>query len=207
MNKQDKLTLYTCGIADLKSVDRLLDVMNKNNIKTLVDVRSIPYSKHFVEFNRESLDNKINKKGYRYIYMGDKLGGRIVKEIALKGMDKVEDLLEKSDTFREGMRELYKICKNEGSCLIMCVEKKPEECHRFLAIGYLFTTKGIKVIDIVKGGKLDGEKYKRFEGKDKTIIKLLKSLYDKYEEEDKGVDEQQGVFFGSKDENIYHRFF
>lgn len=151
-----------------------------------MDVRSTPYSEHFKEFNREELESKIRG----YIYMGDKLGGKIVKEAALKGISKIEDLLDQSPVFKEGMRELYKICKDSEKCLIMRAEKDPLNCHRFLAIGYLF----IKRAKDVVGNRLKGKKdYKYLT--EKSLIKGLKELYEEDEEKvSAAINKQRKLF-------------
>lgn len=160
--------LYTVGYSSFSDIGEFVDVLKREKISLLVDVRSFPFSKNFSSFNRESIKNLLKKEGIGYVYLGNFLGGEIVRQEVLKGLKRVEDLLN-NPKFRQGMRELF-IHTREGRTAIMCSEKYPYECHRFLSIGYLFKLKAnYEILNIV------GEKVYTFEeavGQKKREMKL-----------------------------------
>jgi len=193
--------LYTCGYTSFKGVDELLEVMERNKVKLLVDVRSSPYSKHFESYNREKLKEYLEDHGKAYEYMGDRLGGRRVKGMVLQGIKNVEDLLS-DGAFKEGMRELYILCKEHKRCLIMCAEKEPERCHRFLAIGYLFMkrAKDVQVFNLIGRSLESGhDTFKRLKGhspelRERFILHLLGEVYEEEEIKDKSQPVQKSLF-------------
>ena len=102
----------------------------------LVDVRSVPYSKHAQRFNRESLRTNCLTRGIMYKYMGDSLGGRPA-DPSLYGEDGLLDyeLLASSPKFLEGVTELVGLCTNSsGNVYTMCAETAHMQCHRTLVI-------------------------------------------------------------------------
>jgi uncharacterized protein (DUF488 family) len=69
------LVIYTIGHSD-HSTGALLDLLRRNGITLVVDVRSQPYSRWTPHFNRETLAHDLKKAGFAYRFMGDALGGR-----------------------------------------------------------------------------------------------------------------------------------
>ncbi|NJD64686.1 MAG: DUF488 domain-containing protein [Chloroflexi bacterium] len=66
--------LYTVGHSN-HTADDLLDLLRRNGISVVVDVRSSPFSRYCPQFNREQLARHCAGK-LRYVWMGDSLGGR-----------------------------------------------------------------------------------------------------------------------------------
>ncbi len=162
-----KKTLYTVGYSSFRDIREFLDVLKREKISLLVDVRSSPFSKNFSSFNKGNIENFLKKEGIAYIYLGNYVGGKIVRQEVLKGLKRVEDLL-KNNKFRQGMRELF-IRTHKGRTAIMCSEKYPHDCHRFLSIGYLFKLRAnYEILNIV------GEEIYTFEETIKQKKKELK---------------------------------
>ena len=53
-----------------------LELIKKQNISVVVDVRSSPYSGMNPDFNKETLVGLLKKEGIQYVYLGNELGGR-----------------------------------------------------------------------------------------------------------------------------------
>ena len=68
-----KVYLIGHGNAD---ADVFLDELTRNNIKTLIDVRSIPFSEYASHFNQEPLKLLLSENGIKYKHLGKELGGR-----------------------------------------------------------------------------------------------------------------------------------
>ena len=67
--------ILTVGYAN-RSIDELIELMKRESVQFLIDVRSSPSSKFKPEFSRETLDGMLRRAQIRYVFMGDMLGGR-----------------------------------------------------------------------------------------------------------------------------------
>ncbi|HAJ38661.1 MAG TPA: hypothetical protein DCL15_23590, partial [Chloroflexi bacterium] len=75
MTTESAPPIYTIGYGD-RDLDRFIAVLEANAIAYLLDVRSAPYSRFKPEFSKEALAKALAEHGIRYVYLGDKLGGR-----------------------------------------------------------------------------------------------------------------------------------
>ncbi|MFQ6084177.1 MAG: DUF488 family protein [Candidatus Aminicenantia bacterium] len=103
-----------------RSFDNFLNILRKNNIELLVDVRRFPGSKKFPHFNRDFLQSELPKHGIEYTWQGEKLGG------FRKGG--YEKWLE-TEEFSKGIAVLEKEASNKRTA-IMCAEGYFKRCHR-----------------------------------------------------------------------------
>ena len=67
--------IFTIGYGN-GSFDELCARLAMHRIEFLIDVRSQPYSRRSPEFSREALDALLERKGFRYVFLGDRVGGR-----------------------------------------------------------------------------------------------------------------------------------
>ena len=74
MNKTGIHTIYTIGHST-RSLAEFLDVLQSFGIKILADIRSLPGSRKFPQFNKENLEISLKEAGIQYIHLAD-LGGR-----------------------------------------------------------------------------------------------------------------------------------
>src|SRR5262249_55566804 len=68
-------TILTIGHSN-HSIEKLVGLLEANNVEVVVDTRSQPYSRYTSQFNREALESAIAAAGMRYLYLGRELGGR-----------------------------------------------------------------------------------------------------------------------------------
>jgi len=68
------MKLFTVGHSS-HSLDSFVRLFQDNGIMTLVDVRTAPYSRHNLQFNRENLEGALSQRNIRYRYAGTYLGG------------------------------------------------------------------------------------------------------------------------------------
>lgn len=146
--------IFTIGYSDL-NFNEFEQILIYNNISIIIDVRSIPYSKKNREFDR---DNLINNKNFDYLFLGDLLGGK--KYSRYKKLD-VNDLV-KEDDFLKGMNILSNFINKylDKNITILCLEKEPIICHRFLIISnYLEYVLKIKVNHLIGNIIYTNEKF------------------------------------------------
>jgi hypothetical protein len=71
----EKIPIYTIGYGN-RSLDSFIATLQQYQIAYLVDVRTAPYSRFKPEYSKEALAAALQAKGIRYLFLGDKLGGR-----------------------------------------------------------------------------------------------------------------------------------
>jgi len=113
-----KPDVFTIGYSGRK-ISSLIRLLKDFNIEVVVDVRRFPTSK-IDDYKRENLERILGEAGFKYVWLGDKLGG-----YRRGGYASFMD----SEEFVEGIERLIEIIKSNVTC-ILCLEKKPKYCHR-----------------------------------------------------------------------------
>jgi uncharacterized protein (DUF488 family) len=144
--------LFTIGHST-DSLDRFLLNLAEFNIKTVVDIRSVPYSRYVSHFNKESLSAFLKKNGVFYIYMGDSLGARY-NDPNLLFEDGIVDFakVKATSNFLSGLYRIESGVAKGYKVAIMCSEKNPLECHRFSLVAAALHERGHKIGHIVNRG-------------------------------------------------------
>ncbi len=127
------MAAFTVGHSVL-SLEDFFNLLRMHKIKTLVDVRSVPFSPRNPQFNRTELDHSLSKAGFNYYFMGDTLGGRPFDE-SLYHDNGVANYLavRESKPFVEAIAKFMTWAREENAAL-MCGEEDPITCHRALMI-------------------------------------------------------------------------
>ncbi|NLO40017.1 MAG: DUF488 domain-containing protein [Ruminiclostridium sp.] len=68
--------VFTIGHSNL-SIEVFINLLRMHNITVVIDVRSVPYSRFYPQFNKERLGNSLKQNHISYIFEGERLGGRI----------------------------------------------------------------------------------------------------------------------------------
>jgi uncharacterized protein (DUF488 family) len=129
-----------------------LEILRAHRVKCVIDIRSIPRSRHNPQFNREALSTKLRAARIGYVYLR-RLGGlRHARRNSLNvgwrnaSFRGFADYMQTSE-FDAGLRRLMKLAGQKRSA-IMCAEAVPWRCHRSL-IADALTVRGIRVDDIM----------------------------------------------------------
>src|SRR5450759_2045404 len=129
-----------------------LALLRAHRIKRVIDVRSVPRSKHNPQFNRETLSKKLRAARIGYVHLR-KLGGlrHARRDSPNMGWRNTSfrgfaDYMQTPD-FEAGLDRLIKLARQKRSA-IMCAEAVPWRCHRSL-IADALTVRGIRVDDIM----------------------------------------------------------
>lgn len=146
-------TIFTIGHSN-HPIDVFLNLLRENRIDVVVDVRSHPFSKYVPHFDAPLLKESIISNGMKYLFMGDKLGGRPKEE---KFYDEngyvIYSLVAETPSFLEGIVRLERGIQ-KYRVAIMCSEENPAHCHRRLLIGRVLISRGIEVYHIRGDGKI-----------------------------------------------------
>ena len=128
-------TLFTIGHSN-RSFEDLIRLLRAHGVEQVIDVRSIPKSRHNPQFERTLLARNLRKRriGYRWL---KKLGGRrhAKKDSANTGWRNAAfrgfaDYMATSP-FADGLDTLEKTA-GQKCVAIMCAEAVPWRCHRSL---------------------------------------------------------------------------
>jgi uncharacterized protein (DUF488 family) len=133
--KSSPPTVLSVGHSN-RTLKAFLRLLRAHSVKRIVDVRSIPRSRHNPQFNRETLPAKLRAAGIGYVYLR-KLGGLrhprpdsqnlAWRNASFRGYADYMNTTE----FEEGLTRLLKLAQ-EKRCALMCAEAVPWRCHRSL---------------------------------------------------------------------------
>ncbi len=132
--------------------EEFIAVLRHYGIVTLVDIRSMPRSRHNPQFNREELEQALPACGLRYVYLAQ-LGGLrhgLGADSPNTGWRNASfrayaDYM-MTDAFRQGLAEALALA-HDGPAALMCAEAVPWRCHRSLVADAL-VARGVVVRDI-----------------------------------------------------------
>lgn len=148
-------TIFTVGHST-REITEFIDLLKLHAITQLVDIRTIPKSRHNPQFGQAELEKSLRDHGIKYVYLKD-LGGlrpdvknSVNDAWRNKSFRNYADYMQ-SDEFKIGIDELITISK-DATTAIMCAEAVPWRCHRSLVSDALLV-RGLPVSEIIsKGG-------------------------------------------------------
>jgi len=121
---------------------------------TIADVRAVPLSRHFPWFSKNNLSARLASVGIGYVAMGDHLGGR--PRDARLYRDGIADYeaMARNPDFRVGLDRVEDAAARSRVCL-MCAERDPLDCHRFLLVARRLAERGLAVGHILHDGTIE----------------------------------------------------
>jgi uncharacterized protein (DUF488 family) len=144
--------IYTVGHGN-RPLDELTGLLRLGGITCIVDVRAHPGSRRHPHFGRAELEHLLPAAGVTYIWEGKALGGRRrarpdSPHVAMRNdsFRAYADHME-SDEFRAGIERLMALAA-QARVAIMCAERLPWQCHRFMISDYL-VAHGVGVLHLI----------------------------------------------------------
>jgi hypothetical protein len=135
-----------------QTLKQFVALLLAHGVKQLIDVRTIPRSRHNPQFNQDRLPRSLQKAGIRYRHMAE-LGGlrharrdstnTAWRNLSFRGF---ADYMQTPD-FGKSLDDLIDLAKSEQTA-IMCAEAVPWRCHRSLIADALLA-RGIEVREII----------------------------------------------------------
>ncbi len=152
--KNKQLSCYTIGHSN-QTIEDFVEKLKQHKINCVVDIRSSPQSKHNPQFNKISLQEEMKKHSIVYIYIGDLLGGRYDNPQLLYPDGKVNyKKVRELDSFKKGINRIINGIEKGYILTLMCSEKDPYNCHRFVLISYQFSKMSVTVKHILEDGEI-----------------------------------------------------
>jgi uncharacterized protein (DUF488 family) len=150
--------IWTIGHST-RTIEEFIGALQANGIKLVSDVRLLPGSRRYPQFNKEALAKSLADHAIGYEHFPE-LGGRrkprrdsrntAWRNDAFRGY---ADHMETAE-FANGIARLQQMADRDGATAIMCAEAVWWRCHRSLIADYL-KAQGVDVIHILDANKID----------------------------------------------------
>ncbi|HSB32423.1 MAG TPA: DUF488 domain-containing protein [Candidatus Sulfobium mesophilum] len=151
---EQKSIVFTIGHST-RPVSEFVEIINAYGIKKVVDIRSIPKSRHNPQFSQDALRESLKAAKIGYLHMKG-LGGlrhalrdspnMAWRNASFRGF---ADYMQ-TEAFEENLEKLIETAEKRA-IVIMCAEAVPWRCHRSL-IGDALLVRGVKVRHIISAG-------------------------------------------------------
>lgn len=146
--KSDQM-LYTIGYEG-KSIEAFINILIKNDIRLLCDVRKNALSRKF-GFSKNNLNHITKNVGIEYLHIPD-LGIESSKRSLLRTIEDYQFLFqeyaENLPKLDHQLKQLYSLISNNDRIAIMCYEKEAAMCHRHIIRDYIVSTYHIRSEDL-----------------------------------------------------------
>jgi uncharacterized protein (DUF488 family) len=135
-----------------RTLEEFIGLLQAHGATRVVDVRTVPRSRHNPQFNKTSLSRALKKVGLGYVHLPGLGGLRHAKRDSLNvGWRNVSfrgyaDYMQTPE-FEQGLEELIRLA-NQDRIALMCAEAVPWRCHRSLIADALLV-RGIRTEDIM----------------------------------------------------------
>jgi hypothetical protein len=151
VGRRDSVTILTIGHST-RPLDEFIELLRLNGVTLLVDVRTVPRSRHNPQFNQESLPESLSAHGIAYQHLPE-LGGlrKTRKDSPNTGWENASfrgyaDYMQTPE-FEAALKHLIDLA-DEQQAVLMCAEAVPWRCHRSL-IADALVVRGITVEHIL----------------------------------------------------------
>jgi uncharacterized protein (DUF488 family) len=155
MKQDSQPTILTVGHST-RPLGEFIDLLKLNAVTSLIDVRTVPRSRHNPQFNRDTFPDALRPSGIGYAHVAG-LGGfrRTHSESLNMGWRNVSfrgfaDYMQTPE-FAENLAGLIERATQER-IVLMCAEAVPWRCHRSLIADALMVH-GIRVEEIINGAR------------------------------------------------------
>jgi uncharacterized protein (DUF488 family) len=133
--KTTRIRILTIGHST-RTLEEFIELLGAYNVTLLVDVRTVPRSRHNPQFNKETLPNSLRLHDIKYLHMPE-IGGlrrpaHDSVNLAWKnsGFRGYADFMQTKE-FTDNLLKIITLAK-ENCLALMCAEVLPWRCHRSL---------------------------------------------------------------------------
>jgi uncharacterized protein (DUF488 family) len=144
--------IYTIGHGN-RTLDEFISLLGRARIGCLVDVRAFPGSRRHPHFGRAELERSLPRAGIGYVWEGADLGGRRrphpgSPHVAIRNASfrAYADHMQ-TEGFAGAAERLLERAAS-ARVAIMCAERLPWQCHRYMIADYL-TARGSEVRHLI----------------------------------------------------------
>jgi uncharacterized protein (DUF488 family) len=147
--RKENQVLFTIGYEG-KSIEAFVNLLIKNDVRLLCDVRKNPLSRKF-GFSKNKLKHIIETVGLSYVHIPD-LGIESNKRTCLETKEDYQRLFKgyKNELANHHVQleSLFSLLQTKKRIALMCYEKDPDMCHRHVIRDYLINTHAAESVDL-----------------------------------------------------------
>lgn len=135
-----------------RPIEIFIDLLKHNEVTHVLDVRTVPRSRHNPQFNRDTLPLTLASHQINYSYLPELGGLRHTRKDSINtgwrnlSFRGYADYMQTS-AFADNVQRVAELARTER-CVLMCAEAVPWRCHRSM-IGDALLVRGIRVEDII----------------------------------------------------------
>ena len=135
-----------------RTLEAFIVLLQAYGATRVVDVRTVPRSRHNPQFNKDSLPSALKKAGLNYVHLPGLGGLRHARRDSVNigwrnaSFRGYADYMQTPE-FEQSLDELIRLA-NQARIVLMCAEAVPWRCHRSL-IGDALLIRGIRTEDIL----------------------------------------------------------
>ena len=147
---RQRLTIFTVGHST-HPIDQFIRLLQSHGVEQVIDIRTIPKSRHNPQFNSEALAAALRAANIRYVHLADLGGLRRARRDSINlgwrnaSFRGYADYMQTPE-FETGLERAVRLATDRPSTL-MCAEAVPWRCHRSLVADALLV-RGIRVAHI-----------------------------------------------------------
>jgi uncharacterized protein (DUF488 family) len=151
MSREQELTVLTIGHST-RTIEEFLELLQIYGVTMLIDVRTVPRSRHNPQFNKEALPTILKRYGIKYLHLPEIGGLRHPKANSTNlGLENLSfrgyaDYMQTKD-FTDALLKIVALAR-ENRIALMCAEALPWKCHRNL-IADALVARHVKVLHII----------------------------------------------------------
>jgi uncharacterized protein (DUF488 family) len=173
MTKQDSLPVVLTVGHSTRPLAEFIALLAAHSVRRLIDVRTVPRSRHNPQFNLDTLPASLEVTGIRYAHAAGLGGFRHThpgslnmgwRNVSFRGF---ADYMQTPE-FAKNLADLIEQATRER-VVLMCAEAVPWRCHRSLIADALMVH-GIRVEEIISATRLQIHTLTAFARVDGTLI-------------------------------------
>ncbi len=155
----EDLLVLTIGHST-RPLDEFFDLLEQYGCGTVVDVRSLPHSRRYPQFNREALAAALEARGISYRHCAPLGGlrrpidpsGSVNRGLRNERFRAYADHMQTPE-FADAVTGLINLA-GADRCAVMCAEAVPWRCHRSLLADAL-AARGCRVLHVIDRNRAD----------------------------------------------------
>lgn len=148
--------LFTIGHST-HPVDHFVELLRRHGVSAVADVRSVPYSRFNLQYNREPLAASLQRAGIEYVHLGFEFGARRHEPECQTGDGTRRfDVAARLPAFQQGKTRLRQGLERFDIAL-MCAEQDPLLCHRHRLVCRHVTDEWPVIQHIREDGSLESQ--------------------------------------------------
>ncbi|MCE5200281.1 MAG: DUF488 domain-containing protein [Armatimonadota bacterium] len=148
------IEVFTIGHSNHDVLD-FINMLKRNKIQVLVDIRSDPYSRYASQFNKSEFQRHVIAAGIEYRYSGQCIGGKPKDPTMYTPAGKPDyDKLAATQAFQNELKAVVEIAEKKR-VVLMCSEADPMACHRERILAQVLRSWGVEVRHILPDGSVE----------------------------------------------------